>query len=680
VLAGDSNRAIDMSKQAVDASRRDPIAALGMLAARAAGTPNGQSGTAFASPASAVWPHRALVTSVVGQRENQHSPYRVNRHPGLRHSDASMSSPIQDAQARCASPVALRELPAGAASPAALRELPTPVQACISSPMRDRASSLRTDEADTPSRFGMCSPSRVIQRDLQADAMSPMSPMQDWRSMGSPAARSINVDAQADLSSPVRTRHVRSEAATPLNAWPGESSPMCSMGAQMQPFNADAAADTRGVAHADLLSICGAMPGLGFAVQQPPAAQCHPQDPRRAASPASPLRRSPSRHLEISHGSPQHPQSPPWLLAQSPPRAMPVQDAPRHSAITQPTGHSSVANSIEVPVEVCESSGGAKDDLKYTNSSLMVTIHNLQGTVAQLSAEVKEHQFRNDELETRNTDHEKAIVDLQEVRTELESRLQSNGLQFLNTIENLEEKNRVLIDRLQRVELQRQWGEDMPSDTLQNTVQDFEVFQQDKEEEIQLVRIDANELRRQLVKQKVDFCQRLAEAEQERDNVVQIMTEESEELQTRISQLLHEKNNLLHLCAGKPSELNFASSTASANSQPGSGVISEASESLDCGIPPTCMGYLSMSPSPTVSGQTTPLQSCYGSGDSETSKHDVSRKEGKIGLLQCQVEIGQRKQQLSDMENSMLKNQIHVLRNSLTPDAEHLGLTSRLPA
>jgi len=52
-------------------------------------------------------------------------------------------------------------------------------------------------------------------------------------------------------------------------------------------------------------------------------------------------------------------------------------------------------------------------------------------------------------------------------------------------------------------------------------------------------------------------------------------------------------------------------------------------------------------------------------GEREALKDDVTNKEGQIVLLRSQLEIVDRKLRLTDMENSMLKSELDILRRQV---------------
>jgi len=255
-------------------------------------------------------------------------------------------------------------------------------------------------------------------------------------------------------------------------------------------------------------------------------------------------------------------------------------------------------------------------------------------------------------------DMERAVQELQKMNEELERRLDEDGLKFLealasyeNEVDVLSRQNRELVeDRAKTEELlarQADSGEVHAANVRmereiererQDMLNQMDAFEQEKDEEIRLVQETVDRLTRQLEDQERHYQRLISQAERDRDATLQAMTDEGEELQTRIDKLSKDKEEL---------RLDLAKALARVD------VANTLNNTID-----TSRGAGTTSFSRTETSNQ--LRSVV--GEREALKDDVTNKEGQIVLLKSQLEIADRKLRLTDMENAMLKSEIEVSR------------------
>merc|ERR1712217_422754 len=140
--------------------------------------------------------------------------------------------------------------------------------------------------------------------------------------------------------------------------------------------------------------------------------------------------------------------------------------------------------------------------------------------------------------------------------------------------------------------------------------------------------------------------QRISELERERDNTVQAMTDEGQELSGRIEKLNRDKETL---------SLDLAKALARADVA--------ASASAD---PPRSGVGMSLN-NQNLTEASTQLRSVI--QERETLKDEVTQKDGELLILKNQVKIAEKKLKLTDMENTRLKSELEVCQKSLDKNA-----------
>jgi DNA repair exonuclease SbcCD ATPase subunit len=168
----------------------------------------------------------------------------------------------------------------------------------------------------------------------------------------------------------------------------------------------------------------------------------------------------------------------------------------------------------------------------------------------------------------------------------------------------------------------------------QDALEQLAEFENEKEDELRQIQSDSARLQRQLLEQEQDYQRRFQEMERERENLLEAMTEEGQELQTRIKKLNRDKETLSMDLAKALARVESASSE----------VGGEAGER-----PPSAQNLADLRKV---------QDKC------ESLKDEVTSKDGQIVLLGSKLEIAFRKLRLADMENTMLKSEIEVLRKN----------------
>jgi len=280
---------------------------------------------------------------------------------------------------------------------------------------------------------------------------------------------------------------------------------------------------------------------------------------------------------------------------------------------------------------------------------------------------------------------ERDVQELLKLNDELEHRLDEDGLQFLealatyeNEVDVLSRQNRELVEERAKSEklLARQADSgEVPASSArmeheiererQDMLSQMDAFEQEKEEEIRLAQETVERLSRQLEDQERHFQRLLTQAERERDATVQAMTDEGDELQTRIDKLSKDKEEL---------RLDLAKALARVD------VANTLNNTID-----TSRGGGNGTTSFSRTEASNQLRSVV--GEREALKDDVTNKEGQIVLLKSQLEIADRKLKLADMENAMLKKELEVSRRGApsrsgsavtTPGLAQLGTGTKL--
>jgi chromosome segregation ATPase len=150
-----------------------------------------------------------------------------------------------------------------------------------------------------------------------------------------------------------------------------------------------------------------------------------------------------------------------------------------------------------------------------------------------------------------------------------------------------------------------------------------------------------------MAKQERDFERQLGEVERHRDHILNVMTEEGRELQSRVEKLSSDNQKISQ--DNETLTTDFVKAKAQAD----------------------MLAALSPPPSSELSAESS-MQMRTLAAELEAIKDDCTDKEGQITLLQSQVEIKDRKLKLTDSENAVLK------KDASTLDAKNKELQARV--
>jgi len=301
--------------------------------------------------------------------------------------------------------------------------------------------------------------------------------------------------------------------------------------------------------------------------------------------------------------------------------------------------------------------------LKQTEEPVLTEIlvpEEREPAFAQLLAPTRQAASSNG---TAKTDAAR-LIELEQQNAELETRLDEDGRQFLEALVSLEsevqelrEQNRQLQDQREQTE-ERLLQEGETGELLaknmkleresQDLLQQFEAFERDQAEEHRIAQDEVSHLHAKLAEQEQAFQRRLAQMDRDRENLLQAMSDESKELQSRVEKLSRDKEMISLDLAKALAVADVAKSEADGAGDAATSSRSQASAEAI---------------SKAVSSQLRTVQ-----GECEALKDEVTNKEGQIVLLRSQLEIAGRKIRLSDMENAMLKSELEAHRRK-TPSA-----------
>lgn len=143
-----------------------------------------------------------------------------------------------------------------------------------------------------------------------------------------------------------------------------------------------------------------------------------------------------------------------------------------------------------------------------------------------------------------------------------------------------------------------------------------------------------------LAKQERDFERQLGEVERHRDHILNVMTEEGRELQSRVEKLSADNQKISQ--DNETLTTDFVKAKAHAD----------------------ILAALSPPPSSELTAESTMQMKAIAS-ELEAIKDDCTDKEGEITLLRSQVEIKDRKLKLTDSENAVLKSDAKALNDKV---------------
>lgn len=258
------------------------------------------------------------------------------------------------------------------------------------------------------------------------------------------------------------------------------------------------------------------------------------------------------------------------------------------------------------------------------------------------------------ELELRLSRAQCSYTEAELEKRQLERRLDEDGRQFLEHIFSLEQEiellkqtNGKLLEEKgslgsSRGDFDLKAQNERMQQECQDIVAQLEEFEREKEEELRGAREEAERLNKRLTEQShtVEECKRkIAELEREKISLLEAMSEEGVELRARLDKLHRDKETLsldLGRAQARVDHLQAQVEEMSSGAQVGSAGASEFAEASN--------------------------QLRAAIAERESLKDDVTTKEGQIVLLRSQMEIAERKLRLADMESSMLKSELEVLR------------------
>lgn len=170
-------------------------------------------------------------------------------------------------------------------------------------------------------------------------------------------------------------------------------------------------------------------------------------------------------------------------------------------------------------------------------------------------------------------------------------------------------------------------------------LQQMELFELEKEEELRSKDEELSLLQRKFVEQASEFKRRYAETEREKESLIDTMTEETEELQTRIDKLNRDKESLSLELAKALAQVDVAASEAKRATAQGS-VFSTDKNLAD------------------VANQLRIVKS-----ERESLKDEVTKLDGQNVLLRSELSTIRHKLEISDMENQMRMQENVALSN-----------------
>jgi len=288
--------------------------------------------------------------------------------------------------------------------------------------------------------------------------------------------------------------------------------------------------------------------------------------------------------------------------------------------------------------------------------------------VAAAAAAERAHADRLGELEQRLSHVQTAHGELDREKRELEKRLDEDGRQFLEHIYSLEQEIELLKQNNgklleEKVQAERYGSQDhelrSANERMERECQDvmlqLEEFEKEKEEELRQAQGEADRLNRVVGEQTQsmeDLKRRIADLEGEKESLLEAMTEEGVELRARLEKLHSDKESLSLDLGRAQARVDHLTAQVEELSQSGgaqAGAVGarefqEASTQLRAAI-----------------------------GERESLKDEVTNKEGQIVLLRSQLEIAERKLRLADMESSMLKSELEVLKRHALPQSGGLS-------
>lgn len=258
-------------------------------------------------------------------------------------------------------------------------------------------------------------------------------------------------------------------------------------------------------------------------------------------------------------------------------------------------------------------------------------------------------------LQAKEHDLEARVRELEATNAELERKLDEDAAQFVEYLLSLEtevesmraENSRLQEEQTQAEEQMRLHGSESElrernlklENEQKDILQQMELFELEKEEELRSKDEELSLLQRKFVEQASEFKRRYAEMEREKESLIDTMTEETEELQTRIDKLNRDKESLSLELAKALAQVDVAASEAKRATAQGS-VFSTDKNLAD------------------VANQLRIVKS-----ERESLKDEVTKLDGQNVLLRSELSTIRHKLEISDMENQMRMQENVALSN-----------------
>mmetsp|Transcript_49790 Transcript_49790/g.132046 ORF Transcript_49790/g.132046 Transcript_49790/m.132046 type:complete len:661 (-) Transcript_49790:677-2659(-) len=258
-------------------------------------------------------------------------------------------------------------------------------------------------------------------------------------------------------------------------------------------------------------------------------------------------------------------------------------------------------------------------------------------------------------LQAKEHDLEARVRELEATNAELERKLDEDAAQFVEYLLSLEtevesmraENSRLQEEQTQAEEQMRLHGSESGlrernlklENEQKDILQQMELFELEKEEELRSKDEELSLLQRKFVEQASELKRRYAETEREKESLIDTMTEETEELQTRIDKLNRDKESLSLELAKALAQVDVAASEAKRATAQGS-VFSTDKNLAD------------------VANQLRIVKS-----ERESLKDEVTKLDGQNVLLRSELSTIRHKLEISDMENQMRMQENVALSN-----------------
>jgi len=275
------------------------------------------------------------------------------------------------------------------------------------------------------------------------------------------------------------------------------------------------------------------------------------------------------------------------------------------------------------------------------------------GAAASTALGVGAAASATDDLETKLRRVEAERDELRRKNEDLERNMDEHGKGFMEEIYKLETKvselqaeNEALKDAVSKGsdEDLRKHNERLEREA-RDVIQQLDEFEKEKEEELNAMQEDLAKMQDRLAEQEqiAESARRRAnELERERESLLEIMTDEGQELRARLDKALRDKEAL---------SLDLGRAQARAD------MAAQAAESAG--------GQGSEAMARELSEANTKLRAAV--WEKEALKDDVTNKDSQNVLLKSKLESAERKLKLADYEAAVLKKDLEDLRRHARP-------------